>query len=80
MTYSSLLNNHLPRLLLLLLFFFLKKFPTTAFPIPPIINNVKKVHNNFKTELMQWQVQTMRGSLFNYKLFLGREKGTWRIF
>ena len=42
-----------------------------------IINIVKKVHNNLKIELMQWQAHSVRGSLFeNNKIYLGREKGT----
>ena len=45
-----------------------------------IISIVKKVHNNLKIELMQWQAHSVRGSLFeNNKIYLGREKGTWTI-
>ena len=38
------------------------------------------MQNNLRIELMQWQAHRLRGSLVDSKkIFLGRQKGTWRI-
>ena len=38
------------------------------------------MQNNLRIELMQWQAHRLRGSLVDSKkIFLGRQKETWRI-